>query len=201
MTVSIFSSSLFVPNLFSNCVVDERPQDVIELLHILYSVLFYLLLISAAYAGVLSDVFLGRTSSRFCAMLRTSSVRLFVFSVVHSLSFFTGLGKGTLQIIVNSAFGQSYAIALLTHLSTLQTGKNHVTFVRPRLHPHVQIRHKDLETRLFSLSPSQFLGMKSLIRYGVESTGFAAKFRSGVLMLFSMSTLLLIVPVFSAPSC
>ena len=40
LTASIFSSSLFMPILFSNFVrfVDKRPQDVIELLHVFGSV-------------------------------------------------------------------------------------------------------------------------------------------------------------------
>ena len=53
----------------------------------------------------------------------------------------------------------------------------------------------------FSLLPSQLLGMRSLIRYGFASTGFAATFCSAVLLLLSMSSLLLIVPAISTLNC
>ena len=50
----------------------------------------------------------------------------------------------------------------------------------------------------FSLLPSQFLGMKSLIRYGLDSAGLADTF---VLILFNMSILPLIASFTSALSC
>ena len=52
-----------------------------------------------------------------------------------------------------------------------------------------------------SLLPSQFLGMRSLIRYGLESNGFADTFCGAVLMLLKMLILLLTVSFTSIFSC
>ena len=56
----------------------------------------------------------------------------------------------------------------------------------------------------FSLLPSQFLGRRSLIGYGLKPIGFADTFCSAVLMLFNMSILPLSVPFtyfYSQPLC
>ena len=53
----------------------------------------------------------------------------------------------------------------------------------------------------FSLLPSQFLGMRSLIRYALDSVDFADTLWSAARMLPIMSILLLIVSLISALSC
>ena len=53
----------------------------------------------------------------------------------------------------------------------------------------------------FSLLLSQFLGMRSLIQYGIEGAGSAATFHNAVLMLFNMSNLPLTVSFNSERTC
>ena len=55
------------------------------------------------------------------------------------------------------------------------------------------------ENYRLSLQPSQFLGMRSLIRYCLEPIGFADTLCSAVLMLFNMSSLPLTVSFTSFP--
>ena len=137
-----------------------------------------------------------RISSRSRAMLRNDS-GLF-FCAILSGSFAVVLcntWQSDAPIDLNSSSGQSTASVLLSNLSVLSTLTSIISPSSDHACIHKCKSDKKFRNYLLSLLPSQFLGMRSLIRDGLEAVDFAETFWSAVLMLFKMSTLPLTISV------
>ena len=126
------------------------------------------------------------SSDRISLTLRNFSVLLSValFSAVRLLSFCARLGSDA-SIDLNATSEQSTARELLSNLSVLlnadKPSSDHACIHKCR--SDMKFRNSPV-----SLLPSQFLGMRSLIRYGLEPIDFADTVCNAVLMLFKMST-------------
>ena len=93
------------------------------------------------------------------------------------------------SMVLNSTSERYTESVPLSHLSVLSTMTSIVSPSSDRACIHKC--RSDMKCRQYHLSllPSQFLGMRSLIRYGLDAAGCAGTFRSAVLMLLNMSIL------------
>ena len=156
-----------------------------------------MLLISAGRAG-----FFCRTcsSDRRRATLRSPSalVSVALFSVVRLLC---NTWQSDASLVPNSSCEQSPESVMLSNLSVLSTLTSVVSPSSGHACTHKCKSDMKFRNSPLSLLPPQFLGMRSLIQYGLEAVDFAETLWSAVLMLFNMSILPLTVSFISTLNC